>query len=168
MLGTGSTNGTRVSAAVGSEPGIHLRGLQRKLGVSFSTVRYHVRLLSQSGEVECQRQGHFVRVYPRGFSALEKEMAAAVRGGSTLVVMDEILRSRPTSNKEISSATGLAKSTVSRSVGILVGQGLVKREATAGGRTLVTPNLGMVDRMLALGRLGAAEAVQHYLDLWEL
>ncbi len=48
------------------EPGLHLRELGRRAGLSWSVARFHVRMLEKGGLLRLDRRGGRARVYPAG------------------------------------------------------------------------------------------------------
>ena len=67
-------------------PGIHLRRLQKLLGTSFTTTRYHVASLEREGEIVRSKDGRYERLYPVGtpdnmkaaYACLQSETARTV------------------------------------------------------------------------------------------
>src|SRR2546423_4057755 len=55
------TSRERVLALVTSQPGLHLRELPRRLGLSLRSVRYHLEGLEESERVTPHRSGRFAR-----------------------------------------------------------------------------------------------------------
>ena len=148
-------------------PGIHLRGLERIAGVSFTTVRHHVRKLEEFGEIERVRLGKYERIFPPGYTAGEKKVDSAMRSKSTKRILDEIFARGLTTNGEVSRATGLAKSTVSKHAGILSNLGLVKREKDPYGKTKYGIAETPLGTLLHLAHSGLKNTVDRYVDLWD-
>jgi predicted transcriptional regulator len=61
------------------DPGIHFRGLCRKLGKEIGVVQYHTRAMHKAGSINTIIDGHFKRFYTRDdkFSAVEKAVLAS-------------------------------------------------------------------------------------------
>lgn len=161
-------NEARLLDVVRAHPGIHLREIQRVMGVSFSTVRYHVRSLTSRGDLVIQRDARYARVFLGGFPADDIPFAMVARSRSTVLVLGQILRSKGASNKELAGSTGLAKSTVSRCVGILSSLGLVRRVPSPIGHDVVLPQTELIAHLKAYGVEGVRAAVDSYLDLWDI
>jgi predicted transcriptional regulator len=56
----------RLSGLVRDQPGITITDLGKQVGLSHSTVSYHLRILEQAGEVQSRRDGRTVRFYANG------------------------------------------------------------------------------------------------------
>src|ERR1700685_952973 len=79
-LGPQNPNRERVKKIVSLSPGIHLRMLQKLLGASFSTTRYHVEGLRRDGEIVCSKEGRYQRLYPAGTTDGSKATYAVLQG----------------------------------------------------------------------------------------
>ena len=162
-----SDNRLRVSRLVLDSPGIHLRELQRNLGLSFSTVRYHIDGLVSEGELEGERMGRYTRLFPRSMPPEERTACSLLREPSARAVVFELARTRVYSNKRISEATGLGKSTVSRQGKRLLRLGVIERTVTPAGK--VESRLGNSAVAAAVMRFSqeGRTAVKNYIELWD-
>jgi predicted transcriptional regulator len=149
-------------------PGIHLRGVQRTLGLSFSTVRHHIERLDDEGIIERHRFGRYDRLFPKGFPASERDSVAIAHGKSSLLIMREFLKNNQVSNKRISETTGLAKSTVSKHVRSLLALGIVQKWVAPDGRKLLRSDEGSIARLLRFGETNLKSAVDNYVELWDM
>jgi predicted transcriptional regulator len=156
-----------IMRVVDLSPGIHLRELQRALGFSFATVRHHTAKLVQAGAIERFSQGGFQRLFPKGFSDSEKTLVSATRGRTSGLVLEAIARKGLTSNREISSRTGLAKSTVTKYVHLFSELGIVTTSISPQGRTIHTSDPNRVMQILKLSEASLRTAVDNYAELWD-
>ena len=60
------TSRERVLALISAQPGLHLRELSRRLGLSLRSVRYHLEGLEDSALVTAHRSGPFTRWFTAG------------------------------------------------------------------------------------------------------
>src|SRR5437667_11271237 len=60
------TSRERVLALVAAQPGLHLRELPRRLGLSLPPVRYHLENLEEHDLVAPHRSGRFARWFSAG------------------------------------------------------------------------------------------------------
>ncbi|MDA4124057.1 MAG: winged helix-turn-helix transcriptional regulator [Thaumarchaeota archaeon] len=163
-----SLNRARIVDAVERSPGIHLRALQRVVGLSFTTVRYHISNLANAGEIECSVVGRYTRVFPRGFPESERSLASILLGGSSRRVLKEVFEAKVASNKEISIATGLAESTVSKHMRRLLSLGIVSRTGPFEGRPgYAMKDPGRVTRLVRAGSVQLERASERYVELWD-
>jgi predicted transcriptional regulator len=149
-------------------PGIHLRELARLLDVSLHSVRYHVDLLSSSGQIICDKTSKYSRIFPPGTQEIDIAAYSLLRNNSARKVLSALCSMNNLNNKEISEITGLAKSTVSEITQKLVEIHLVGMELSDNGI-----RIGLRDPARAiklLQQVGAAKTsvVDSFIDIWEL
>jgi len=156
---------------VSLSPGIHLRKLQKLLGTSFSTTRYHVESLARDGEIVCSREGRYQRLYPAGTAEGSKATYALLQSETARKVLGTLVRERrDMRNGDLCDRSGLPRSTVSECTALLSGVGLVRRRVTADGHTLY----GVQDAQRTLELLAGFErnlleiATDRFTDLWDL
>jgi predicted transcriptional regulator len=164
-------NRERAKMIVSLSPGIHLRKLQKLLGTSFSTTRYHVQSLAKDGEIVCSREGRYQRLYPAGTTEGSRVTYALLQSETARKVLGALARGqRELRNGDLCETTGLPRSTVSECTTLLSEAGLVRRCVTADGHALY----GVQDRQRTLELLAAFErnlldiATDRFTDLWDL
>lgn len=123
----------RVYDAIARYPGLHLRGLERQVGVSAPLVRYHVRRLEEAGFVETHEQGGYVRHYatPKARKAVlspdDQALVGLLREQVPLHIVLLLLDEGPLTHGSLVERTGVAKSTVSYHLAKLAEAGIVER-----------------------------------------
>jgi predicted transcriptional regulator len=162
-------NRTRIKLLVSVLPGVHLRELQRVLGLSFNTTRYHVEKLANAGEIVRKEEGGFSRLYPPGVGTEERVLFTLVRGETDRKILARLADSPGLSYKQVCELTGLAKSTASEHLARLVGLGVVK--------TSVHIDRGIVYELRDLARIRGLirnqdptllqTATGRFIDLWD-
>lgn len=124
----------RVYDAVRRYPGIHVRGLERNLGISAPLAQYHLRRLEEAGYVESHEQSGYSRYYPtsKGKSARvtreDLPLVGVLREEVPLHVTLLLLDHGPMTHTELVEQLGIAKSTVSYHLAKLTDVGLIERE----------------------------------------
>jgi predicted transcriptional regulator len=133
-----NANRLRIKQVVMLSPGVHLRKVQRILGTSFSTTRYHVENLERDGEIVSSIDGRYQRLFPAGTTDDMKAAYAAVQSRTARRVLKAIADSpKGTTNGELFFSTiRLPRSTISEQIVVLERAGLVGRHVTLDGRTL--------------------------------
>ncbi len=100
----------RLRSLVASEPGLHLREIPRRAGLSLSAVRYHLGALSAEGAVVGERASGYVRYFPRdGFSSSERAVLGAARVAGQRRVLEALVVENPVSFEPLRRRTGLSK-----------------------------------------------------------
>src|SRR2546427_4614393 len=90
------TSRERVLALVTSQPGLHLRELPRRLGISLRSVRYHLEGLEESDRVTPHRSGRFARWFAAGaFSTKDRTLISGLRGRGRRGIFSQLLRDSP-------------------------------------------------------------------------
>jgi len=116
-----------VFSAVERTPGESLEAIAAAVGVTKSTVRYHVEVLCDAGLVETAVVAGTLRVAP---AEADAELAATLGADSTGSVLRAVARHEPASVTAVAEATDRAPSTVSHHLSALEERGYVERERT--------------------------------------
>jgi predicted transcriptional regulator len=169
-----TTSGTsvyrhRAKILVSLFPGIHLRELQRSLGISFNTTRYHVDALSKSGEIEREDDSGYSRLYPTGISPGDKVLFSSCRSSTRRTILSMLTKKGELSNKELSELSGLAKSTISEQIRSLTENGIVQLTGSPDTRgTFSLKDPFSVSRVLERSQRTLLEsASERFIDLWD-
>lgn len=164
---------SRVLACIRKYPGIHLRAIERELGLSSALVHYHVKGLEAGGLIVSAPVGGYLRFYPkeavegrRGLTADDQELLAFLREEVPLHVVLILLERGPTTQADIGEDLGLAKSTVSYHVDKLVTRGLLERQERGQEKVLRVRDAGRVRRLLAHYE-PTVDLQEKFRGLWE-
>ncbi len=167
-----NANRLRVKELVSLSPGIHLRKLQRVLGISWTTARYHVRNLVLDGEIVSWRDRGHSRLFPAGTADDMKAVYGCLQSKSARKVLGQITAATTLglTQAELSESVRLSRSTVSSCVAALDKAGLVRRSSMADGRvTLEVQDRALVMGLLAtFGRTKLDVATDRFSDLWDI
>lgn len=153
----------QVHEAVRRYPGIHVRGLERALGVSAPLVQYHLRRLEEDGFLDSHEQGGYVRYYPTGkeerirVTDADLPLVGLLREEVPLHVVLILLDHGPQTHAQLVERLGMAKSTVSYHLAKLAEADIVEREPG-------TPRLRVRDRDRFLALLLAYKPTPDLLD----
>ncbi|HET6405835.1 MAG TPA: ArsR family transcriptional regulator [Candidatus Thermoplasmatota archaeon] len=159
----------RVYDAVRRYPGIHLREIERQIGVSAPLAQYHLRKLAEEGFVEVHEQGGYARHYPtdKGKSASvtprDLPIVGLLREEVPLHIALLLLDRGAMTHAELVEALGVAKSTVSYHLAKLAEADVVER---AGDAKLRLKDRERVYRLLLAYR-PTPTLVDAFADLWE-
>lgn len=147
-------------------PGIHLRALQRLLGVSFTSTRYNVDKLCQSGAVITKKDGGYTRLYPIGTEEVEMKVYSRLRNETTKSILEALAESdEALTNKQLAEITHLAKSTMSEKLRGLVDMGLIKVVGVGRGYSLAD---GLnVAELISKAKNLHYSATDRFIDLWD-
>ena len=150
-------------------PGLHLRGLQRAMGLSFNSTRYHVSKLCNSGEIQGIKDQNRMRLYPPGLKSADLELFSMLRRKAPKTILSGVVDKEGSfTQKQICEMTGLAKSTVSETLNELISIGIIRKNMfdqsrcsyQLENRNILKPLLNEIlesDRVIA----------QRFVDLWD-
>lgn len=122
-----------VYGAIEAAPGTDLRSIAASVGVTKSTVRYHVGVLREAGLVDAAEVAGSLRFAP---AEVDAELAGVLGADGTGTVLAAVAANEPASVTAVAEATDRAPSTVSYHLSALEERGFVDRERT--GEAVVT------------------------------
>ena len=128
MAESTSTSRERIIALLMREPGLHLRALPGRVGLSLRSVRYHLDALAEESAVTPHRSGRFERWFPSNtFSSEDRALISALHVRGQRSILKHLLQDGPARFVTIQSATGRSAATVARDLDRLVTEGLVEQ-----------------------------------------
>lgn len=126
MLGDTRTSRDAVLALLRREPGLRLREIPRRLGISLGSVRHHLAALANADSVVHVRHGRFVRWFPReGLASGDLSLISALRIRPQREILLSLLAGGPSRFSDIRTATGMPPSVLATGIRRLVACGLV-------------------------------------------
>lgn len=165
------SNQDRVMHLVSLLPGIHLRELQRLLGISFNSTRYNVGKLCVNGSIMGRKEKGYLRLYPPGTKESERVIYSLLRSGTLKAILAALLNKRDgLTHKQLGERTGFAKSTVSENLERLTRSGLVEvRLSDRLKEVYVLQNSSDLFRILMNVRSNPSptSATDRFIDLWD-
>lgn len=121
------SNRTRIRSLVFVLPGVHMRQVQRILGLSFSSVRYNVDTLKKSREIQDWSQNGRSRLFPPEVIETDRIVYSHLRIRSSRKILRALAQKDKLTNSELAEITGLAKSTLSESIHRLLDAGAIDK-----------------------------------------
>jgi predicted transcriptional regulator len=164
-----NTHRSRARLLVFLFPGIHLRRMQRLLGLSFSSTRYHVDVLSRTGQIERVEDGGYSRLYPPGLDGENRILFSSLRSQSKRTILKTLIENPGLTQRQLMGLTGLAKSTLSETLKALVEAQIIETTSMATG--LVVYHVRDKETVLALlesTSTAVERVVDRFIDLWDL
>lgn len=117
----------RILALIASQPGIHLREVPRRLGLSLRSVRYHVDSLAEESRITSHRSGRFERFFSVGhFSHEDRALISALRVRGQRAILAYLSHNGGGRFSALQKGTRLSSATLARDLVRLSEQGLVE------------------------------------------
>ena len=157
----------RIRLLVSLQPGLHLRELQRQIGLSFSSTRYHVDRLAKEGEIERVEDKGYSRIYPAGTGANDRILLSVVRRKTDHKILSCFLTENGASQQRLIDFTGLSKSTVSEHLATLLELGIVRLRSGDERRVFELTDLAKIDRLMRRYPVLLEKATSRFIDLWD-
>lgn len=163
------SNKTRIRSLIFALPGVHLRQIQRILGVSFSSVRYNVDSLKHGGEIlDSDESGHS-RLFPSEVSEPERVIYSHLRTRSSRKILRALAKHGRLTNRELSNITGYSKSTISESIRRLLDARILATSFSVTGR--IAYKIKDPERVLRMLHTAdhtvLEEATDRFIQLWD-
>ena len=136
----------RIYEAVERSPGTYIARLAETTSTPRSTVRYHLRVLEETGLVRSETVRGKQRYVAAGLDDEEATLATAYADEATATVLDALARTMPASVSELAEEIDRTPGTVSHHLDRLETAGLVERERSGNAvlNTLAGPARAMV------------------------
>lgn len=158
-----------------SEPGLHLRGLSRRLKMKPSLVEYHVRELLINGLINEAREDGYRRFYPgenpsigsRGFSSRHRTILHFLRQEVPLRIILAMLESGGSTHKEMLKEVRVSPSTLSYHIDRLRRAGIVERYRDEWGKGLRLKEPKEVLWLVVRGRFQGRDVVDGMISTFE-
>jgi predicted transcriptional regulator len=157
----------RIKLLVSQQPGLHLRELQRQIGLSFSSTRYHVDKLVKDREIDLVEDNRYSRIYPAGLDHNDRVLLSLVRRQTDQKILSCFLKENSLSQQRLTDLTRLAKSTISEHLATLIELGVLKTQLSERRRTFELTDQAEIDRMLNRYPKLLEKATRRFIDLWE-
>ena len=161
--------------AILNEPGLHLRGLSRRLKMETSLVEYHVRELLINGLITETREDGYRRFYPgenpsmgsHGFNARHRMMLHYLRQDVPLRMILLMLDRGGCSHKEMLRYIPVSGSTLSYHLERMRTSGIVERYRDEWGKgfRLIAPK--EILWLIVRGKVGALTVVDGMISTFE-
>jgi len=160
------TSRDRIFALVVEQPGLHLRELPRRLGLSLRAVRYHLDTMAREELVTSHRSGRFERWFRAGaFSPVDQALISALRVRGQRAILERLLADGAARFDALRKTESLSSATLSLYLDRLTEEGLVE---VGGDRRYRLQDPGAVRMRLTLYRQRfpdlLADAAQEIFD----
>ena len=162
-----SESRARIILLVSLRPGLHLRELQRQIGLSLSSTRYHVDKLTKEGEIDRVEDKGYSRIYPAGTDPRDRILLSLVRRKTDQKIFSCFLAENSLSQRRLSDITGLSKSTISEHLRALLERGVVRTILDGERRLFELTDPGKIEGLIRRRPVLLEKATSRFIDLWD-
>jgi predicted transcriptional regulator len=163
------SNGSRIKLLISTFPGVHMRQIQRILGLSFSSVRYNVDALAKNGEVFVLSEGGRSHLFAPTITEHERLLYSHLRSRTSRRILRAIAKDGKLTNRQLLEITGFAKSTLSECIRRLLDAKILITAFSPDARVaydLREPDI-LLPILSAHDRTVLDEAAERFTQLWD-
>jgi predicted transcriptional regulator len=121
-------NRRRIYSLIEENEGIHLRELQRLLGMPLTTLEYHLSYMSRKKIIYGEKESQFRRYYTKPLDREDKKLLSALRQKKIREIVLVVMASKGAKYQYIADYLKLPFSTLSFYLKYLVEKGILDRE----------------------------------------
>ncbi|MDD1771913.1 MAG: helix-turn-helix domain-containing protein [Methanomassiliicoccales archaeon] len=160
-------NRRRIFDIIRSRPGTFMREIERESGLQVGVLTYHLRLLTEAGLVHKEDEGNHERYFPSdGFVLTDRRMISHLRNRSTRALLMYVLDKGMISFKNLQSALGISKSTLSYHLKRLSAAGMVLIVKDAGMTVTIADPKKMADMLIWVAEDVERDSADALIDVW--
>ncbi len=158
----------RIYQFIRSHPGLHLRALEKRLGIALGDLRYHLEYLEKKGLVGSRTDGYRKTFFSaKDVSLPDRDVLALLRQRAPRRIVLHLMLRESSTFEELREELGVSKSTLSFHLGKLTSKGLVKSARREGRNVYDLPDKEAVAELLITYRESFLDAaVDRVLDVW--
>ena len=149
-------------------PGIHLRKMQRELGMALGTLEYHLYRLERAGMVAVRRLGRFKAYYPEGMVDLrDKDLLYFLRQEMPRRIAMASVERPGVTFQELAAWVPISPSTLSFHLQKLTKAGILVSDKLGREKTYRCPDADRVRRLIVDFRATFVDdLVDRFADAW--
>ena len=122
-----NSNRREIFTYVESNPGVHLRELQRALSLPLGSAEYHVDYMVKRGVLVRERDGRYTRFYAKELESADKEVLSTLRQRRLRQILLFALPRKKVKYKTLLNAIKVPRSTLSLYLKQLVDHNILRR-----------------------------------------
>jgi predicted transcriptional regulator len=159
----------RVYETLLMSPGLHFREIQRRMGMAYGALQYHLEYLVRHGLIVQESGSEYSRFFPSEFKSIrEREIMSLLRQESIRGILLNVLAHPGARNKDLADALGLSASTISWHLGRLVLAGALAMERAGGDASFKVVEPEVVTRLLVTYKSSFLDRiVDRFVEVWE-
>lgn len=144
-----------------------MREIERESGLQVGVLTYHLRVLTEAGLVRTEDEGNHERFFPSdGFVLTDRRTISYLRNRSTRALLMYVLDRGRMSFKDLRSALGISKSTLSYHLRRLSEAGMVLIVKEAGMTVTIADPKKMADMLIWVTEDVERDSADALIDVW--
>ena len=165
----------RILDAVSTRPGIHMRELERILGISLSGLGHHLHVLEKQGAIVGLSDGHYHRYFlsnlvlpeeARRLNDADRRLLAECQRPASLAIILNLAADGPLRHEDIGRRLKRSKGTVTYHMSRLVDAAIVRVRRNASGDIYELAESKRVLSILLTFATGLRDHVDGFARLW--
>lgn len=160
----------RIYETIRSSPGIHLRELERILGIAVGNLQYHLHYMEKKNLISTLKDEQFVRYFVRDKELDDKDrmILSFLRKNACRHILIFLLDEPGANNKDISSVVGLSPSTVSWHLNKMVASGIVSKVVRGRESNFEVVDPGNVAELIISYKGSFFDRlIDNFIEMWE-
>lgn len=129
----------RIKQYVSVKPGIHFSGIERDLDLATGQVQYHLKRLTNNGDLIADDIAGRTHFFEPGVSSFERQVIAFLRRETAREIMLRLASTGSMAPVELAADLDLARSTIYWHIETLAAHGIVVRESDGSRVSLADP-----------------------------
>lgn len=161
-------NRRKVFDIIRSRPGTYMREIERESGLQVGVLTYHLRVLTEAGMVRTVEEGNHLRYFlADGFILTDRRTIAHLRNRSTRALLMNVLDKGTIDFKELRSALGISKSTLSYHLKRLSSAGIVLVTKDDGTKISIVDPIGTINMLVWVAEDIERDSADALIDIWD-
>lgn len=158
----------RMLELVRSRPGVHLREMERELGMGLGTLTYHLEVLVKAGMIRTEKEGNHVRYFiSNDFKPKSQRTLSHLRNRSSRSILIHALDRGSIGLAQLGELTGLSPSTLNYHLNRLSSAGLVVLRREGNVTVSVADPDEILDMLVWVREEIEKDPVEALTDAWD-
>jgi predicted transcriptional regulator len=160
----------RIYELIRDSPGIHLREIERRLGLSMGNLQYHIHYLENHNLIFQLKDEEYVRYFikKKKTNEYERNILCFLRRTGSRHILINLLKDTEMNSKEISEIIGLSPSTISWHLNKLVKVGILEKEKENRKSNFTIKDPELVAELLISYKESFLDSIlDSFIEMWE-
>jgi predicted transcriptional regulator len=157
----------KIYSTLKKTPGMHIRELERILGIPLASLQHHLNYMTQRGIIVEEKSAHYTRYYSSPLEAEDKKVLSVLRQKRLREIVMIILLNKKAKYSLIVESTNLPTSTASFYLRHLLDNNIIERTKIGYQNIYTLKNEKKIEKILIIYRSSIIDkAVDKWTDTW--